>query len=253
VGFQINQEERIVAAKKFDVVIFNGRPASGKSEVLDYLKKCPLKERIKRFGIGEIDEIDDFPMLWTWFEEDAILEKKLGKPRLHTDREGYFLYQYQWHLLIERLSLEYQKRLRDTAGYHAQYTTLIEFSRGAKHGGYQAAYPHLSDEILKKAVIFYVDVSLEESRRKNRQRFNPDKPDSILEHGLPDDKLEKLYGAVDWEQFTTEDEHYVMVRDIPVPYVVLHNEPDITTARGPELGQALADLLSRLWQLHQAR
>lgn len=238
-----------MADQIFDIIILNGRPASGKSEVIDYLKKTPVEERIKRFHIGKLDEIDDFPMLWTWFEEDAILEKILKKPRIHTDAEGYFLYEYQWHLLIERISLEYQKRLRDFPNYHQEYTTLVEFSRGTEHGGYQAAYQHLSEEILRKAAIFYIDVSFEESLRKNRKRFNPAKPDSILEHGLPDAKLTRLYKEVDWETFRGPDPEYITVKGIRVPYIVLHNEPDITTARDENLGRALEALLGKLWQL----
>lgn len=233
----------------FDILILNGRPASGKSEVIDYLKKTPLEERIRRFHIGKLDEIDDFPMLWTWFEEDAILEKILKQPRLYSDSEGYFLYEYLWHLLIERISLDYQKRLRDIPNYHTEYTTLVEFSRGTEHGGYQAAYPHLSDEILKKAAIFYIDVSFEESLRKNRKRFNPAKPDSILEHGLPDAKLTRLYKEVDWETFRGNDPEFITIKGIRVPYIVLHNEPDITTARDENLGQALEKLLGQLWAL----
>jgi len=30
----------------FDIIILNGRPAAGKSEIIDYLKKTPIKERI---------------------------------------------------------------------------------------------------------------------------------------------------------------------------------------------------------------
>ncbi|HFE65449.1 MAG TPA: hypothetical protein ENK14_13705, partial [Caldithrix sp.] len=133
-----------MSKNNFDVIILIGRPAAGKSEVIDYLKKTPLEERSKRFHIGKFEEIDDFPMLWTWFEEDAILEKIMQKPRLHTDKDGYFLYEYLWHLLIERISMEYSKRLRD-ADYHQTHTTIIEFSRGKEHGGYRAAFPHLSD------------------------------------------------------------------------------------------------------------
>jgi hypothetical protein len=125
----------------FDIIILNGRPGSGKSEVIDYLKKTPLDERMRRFHIGKLDEIDDFPMLWTWFEEDAILEKLMGKPRLHSDSDGYFLWEHLWHLLIERISMDYSKRLRDQADFHSEYTALIEFSRGTEHGGYKAAYP----------------------------------------------------------------------------------------------------------------
>jgi len=233
----------------FDIIILNGRPASGKSEVIDFLKKTADRERRERYHIAIFDDIDDFPMLWTWFEEDHILEKSLSKPRLHTDPEGYFKYPYLWHLLIERLSLEYSKRLRDFDKYHDRFTTLIEFSRGSEHGGYRAAYPHLSGDILRRAAIFYVDVSFEESLRKNRRRFNPDKPDSILEHGLPDEKLKKMYERVDWSEFVGAENEYVTVNGIRVPFVVFHNEPDLTTARGPELALKLEELFEKLWQL----
>jgi len=235
----------------FDIIILNGRPASGKSEVIDYLNKATPQERLERFHIAEFDEIDDFPMLWTWFEEDAILEKVLNKPRMHTDKDGYFLHEYQWHLLIERLALEYNKRIRDNENYHQKNTTLIEFSRGSEHGGYQEAYQHLSDKILERAAIFYVDVSYSESLRKNRNRFNPDRPDSILEHGLPDEKLERLYKDVDWEEFRGDNSEYISIKGHQVPYVVFDNEDDITTERGEELGHALEDLLQQLWKLYK--
>ncbi|PIS30851.1 MAG: hypothetical protein COT43_00835 [Candidatus Marinimicrobia bacterium CG08_land_8_20_14_0_20_45_22] len=232
----------------FDILILNGRPASGKSEVIDYLKKQTPEVRGKRFHIGNFDEIDDFPMLWIWFEEDAILEKLMDKPRIHSDKDGYFLHEYLWHLLIERISMDYSKRLRDHENYHDHTTTLVEFSRGSEHGGYRAAYPHLSQEILKKAAIFYIDVPFEESLRKNRKRFNPEKPDSILEHGLPDAKLKRLYEFSDWEEFKGTDPEFVTVKGIQVPYVVLHNEPDITTARDENLGNVLEQLFGKLWK-----
>nr|HPI72548.1 hypothetical protein [bacterium] len=212
----------------FDILILLGRPASGKSEVIDFLKKTPAIERLERFHIGVIEEIDDFPMLWIWFEEDAILEKILKKPRLHTDAEGYFLHPYQWDLLIERMNLDYQKKLRDHADYHNEYTTLIEFSRGTEHGGYASAFSHLSPEILQRAAILYIDVGYEESLRKNRRRFNPNRPDSILEHGLPDAKLERLYREVDWQQVSKPSASHVSIQGIKVPYVVLKNEPELT-------------------------
>jgi len=233
----------------FDIIILNGRPASGKSEVIDYLKKTPLDERIQRFHIGQMDEIDDFPILWAWFEDDAILEKVLKKPRLQSTKDGLFLHEYQWHLLIERISMDYSKRLRDINDYHEEHTALIEFSRGTEHGGYIDAYPHLSDDILKKAAIFYIDVSYNESLRKNKKRFNPDRPDSILEHGLPDWKLERLYGKVDWEEFKGSDPEFINIKGHKVPYVVLENEADITTARDENLGNALEELFGKLWKI----
>jgi hypothetical protein len=188
-------------------------------------------------------------MLWTWFEEDAILEKILQKPRMHTDKEGYFLQEYQWHLLIEKISMEYSKKLRDNDAYREDFTTLVEFSRGSEHGGYFEAYKYLSDEILEKAAIFYIEVSFDESLRKNRKRFNPDRPDSILEHGLPDEKLKRLYGEIDWEAFKGDDPEFITIKGHRVPYIVLQNEKDITTARDEKLGAALEDHFGKLWSL----
>ncbi len=236
----------------FDVLILIGRPASGKSEIIDFLKRTPSDERQRRFHVAGLDILDDFPMLWTWFEEDHILAERFGQPRLHTDAEGYFKYSYLWHLLIERLGLEYHKRLRDDAVYHARATTLVEFSRGSEHGGYTEAFPHLPDDLLQRAGVVYVRVSFAESLRKNRRRFNPDRPDSILEHGLPDAKLERLYGEDDWDTLSGgEGSGFLRVRDIPVPFAVFENEDDVTTGQ-PELLEArLEEVLRRLWSLRR--
>lgn len=232
----------------FDILLLIARPAAGKSEIIDYLKRTPLEAREKRFHLGSLDEIDDFPMLWTWFEEDALLDQ-MGHPRLHTDAEGFFLGQHLWDLLIERIGLEYQKRLRDIPGYVNEYSTLVEFSRGKEHGGYTSAFAHLSDQMVEKMAILYVNVPWEESLRKNRKRFNPDKPDSILEHALPDSKLERLYKEVDWEEVSQEDPEYVIICGTRVPYVVFDNSDDVTTARGDALGQRLEECLNKLWKL----
>lgn len=221
------------------------RPAAGKSEIINYLKNTPLQERIRRFHIGEFEEIDDFPMLWTWFEEDAILDQ-MGFPRLHTTSDGYFKHQYLWDLLIERIALDYQKLLRDFSGD----TVILEFSRGSEHGGFKSAFQHLSGEILKHLGIVYIDVSWEESLRKNRRRFNPDRPDSILEHGLPDEKLEALYRETDWPAIIQGHPDWLTIQGFQVPYAIFDNEDDVTTAQGPALGQRLEETLTRLWSLY---
>ncbi len=231
----------------FDILVLNARPAAGKSEIIDYLKQCSLEERKKRFRIAEFEEIDDFPMLWTWFEEDDILQK-MGYPRLHSDEQGYFKEKYLWHLLIRRMSFDYQKKVTRIPNYHQSYTTIIEFSRGSEHGGYREAYQHLSKEVVEHMAILYLDVSYEESLRKNRARFNPNKPDSILEHGLPDEKMEVLYKDVDWHELTQPDPAYVYIQGVNVPYVVFENEDDVTTGRGDALGDRLEARLQTLWQ-----
>ena len=232
----------------FDILLLIARPAAGKSEIIDYLKRTALESRVRRFHIGEFGEIDDFPMLWTWFEEDALLAE-MGFPRLHTDAEGYFLGNHLWDLLVRRICLEYRKQQRPAAGKVAPPTTILEFSRGAEHGGYASAFANLSRPVVEKLAILYVNVSWAESRRKNRQRFNPERPDSILEHGLSDEKLERLYMEDDWGEVSAADPHFVAIQGRRVPYVVFENEDDVTTGRGDPLGARLGVCLGRLWEV----
>jgi hypothetical protein len=206
--------------------------------------------RRERFHIAQLDVRDDFPMLWAWFEEDTILSKKFGLPRLHSDEDDYFKFQELWHLLIERLSLEYGKILRDDPSYHEHSTCMIEFSRGSEHGGYAQAFQHLSDEVLEHAVIMYVRVPYEESLRKNRRRFNPDRPDSILEHGLSDEKMKRLYRDDDFASVAPGDSGLIEIRGQYVPFVVFPNEDDVTTDKPDQLAARLESVLGELWELY---
>lgn len=234
----------------FPLIIMNARPPAGKSEIIHFLNATPEAERRSRYHLGRLTVFDDFPMLWAWFEEDDLLERALGRPRLHTTPDGYFSQVDFWHVLIHRLSLEYDKWRRDP---QEETTAVIEFSRGAEHGGYRAAFPHLSDAILSQAACCYVRVSYQESLRKNRTRFDPSRPDSILQHSLPDEKMERLYRDDDWDSLTADHPEYLNVRGHRVPYVVFENEDDVTTHPGPELADSLAACLGRLWALWRGR
>ncbi len=240
-----------MSTQNFSILILIARPAAGKSEIIHYLKHTPLDQRRQRFYIGELFEIDDFPMLWSWFEEDTLLSE-MGKQRLYTDEDGNFKWHYLWDLLVRRIALEYKKHQRDMpAGSDYAVTTLIEFARGKEHGGFKAAFQSLSPQILQRAAILYIQVSYAESLRKNRRRFNPQRPDSILEHGLPEEKMEKLYKEIDWEELTQgQMQGCLEIQGYQVPFVVLENEDDLTTSGGEPLGERLEDRLSVLWRAY---
>jgi len=233
----------------FDILLLIARPAAGKSEIIHFLTNLPKSERITRFHVGDFHQIDDFPMVWAWLDEDRLLSK-MGLPRLDTDDQENFKYPYLWDLLIERICLEYQKSCRDV-NTGVDVTALLEFSRGKEHGGYRSAFQHIDPAIAERMAILYVNVPWEESLRKNRRRFNPDRPDSILEHGLPDEKLERLYKEEDWTELSSSDPEWITIQNRPVPYVVFENADDVTTDRGPELASRLEDCLNRLWKLYR--
>lgn len=234
----------------FDILLLIARPAAGKSEIIDHLKRTSTQDRVENYHIGDFQEIDDFPMLWTWFEEDDILEK-LGHSRLHTDENYNFLGDHLWNVLIERINLDYSKLVRDEPDYHQNKTVILEFARGTQHGGFKSAFEHLSEQVAERLAILYVNVSWEESLRKNRARFNPDKPDSILEHGLTDEKLEILYRHVDWDEVSAQHPEFIEIQGVRVPYAVFENEDDVTTERGDALAQRLKETLGRLWKLYE--
>jgi hypothetical protein len=95
-----------------------------------------------------------------------------------------------------------------------------------------------------------VRVPFEESLRKNRRRFNPNKPDSILEHGLTDDKMERLYRDDDWATVAPDDSGLLSIRGQSVPYAVFPNEDDITTGKPDQLADRLKSVLDKLWELY---
>lgn len=234
----------------FEVFALIGRPAAGKSEVIDYLKKTALEERLKRFHVGHFEELDDFPYIWDWFQEDDILTKH-GRERLYTDKDYYFKDEFLWNLCIEKLSVAFQAKAESDPEFTAKTTTILEFARGGKNG-FREAFSHLSEDILKRMGVVYIEVSYEESCRKNRRRARPGLEGSILHHSLPDDKMDFYYKENDWYEMAPDRHGWFEAKGIRVPYVVLPNEPEVTD--DPEkLGPALGDVFEKLWELRSEK
>ncbi len=230
----------------FDVIILIGRPAAGKSEVIDYLKKTQSGERSRRFHVGEFEEIDDFVYVWETFEVDDILSRN-GKSRVWSDEKYWFKDHFIWNLYIERVSLTYRKKLAADPNYHDKTTTIVEFARGGENG-FGEAFSYLHEEILKRAGIIYIKVPYEESVRKNRRRARPGMEDSILYHSLPDEKMEFYYKTNDWEKLTANDPNFIEIKGFKVPYAVFENMPE-KTDDPVKLGAELERATAKLWSI----
>jgi len=237
--------------EKLDVILLIGRPAAGKSETIDFLKQLPDERRLQDYHIAPFEELDDFLYVWQVFEDDNIREH-MGLPRRDTDANLYFLDDRIWDFFIERIDLDFRKKLARDPSFFEHRTVLMEFARGGK-SGFTNAFQHLSDDVLARAAILYIDVSFEESLRKNRRRYRPEQADSILYHALEDAKMERYYKDNDWARLSEgRDEGFIAVKGRQVPFAVFHNEPEKTL--DPELlGAALRDATGRLAGLFTAK
>lgn len=135
--------------------------------------------------------------------------------------------------IYPKIEKEAADLLRDK---HAQYTDsfdgktiIIEFARGGAHDsdmplkppfGYKHSIGSLSKEILEKAVVLYVWVTPEESRRKNDARTDPNDPGSILHHGVPIEVMMNDYGTddMDWLEKNSDKEGTIAIESEGVKY-----------------------------------
>lgn len=228
------------------ILIITGRPAAGKSEVIDFLKKADPKERLERFHIADFEELDDFVYVWETFEIDDILTKH-GKPRVWTDEKYWFKEHFIWNLYIERINLEYRKKLARDPDYHAKKTVLVEFARGGENG-ITEALSYLHEDLLPQASLMYIRVSYEESVRKNHRRARKGQEDSILYHSLPDEKMDFYYKTNDWEKLEANDPNFIEVKGFKIPYAVFENEPE-KTLDSRLIADELQRVAKKLWSM----
>lgn len=224
----------------FKTLILIGRPASGKSEFIDYMKKCDVNERIEKFHIGNIYELDDFLWLWQKFVEDDCWEAA-GYERRFSKRVDHAYVITDSSILdycLARFNAEYPKQPQDG-------TTLVEFARGAGDGGYLHALSHLSDEILNDAAVLFIHTSFEEATRRNNARYQEKLKHSVLAHKVPDEDMARFGKEIDWLKITNDQPSgSLQIRGIALPFVTMSNEPELKDA-GP-LGQRYENALSIL-------
>ena len=232
----------------FPILIITGRPAAGKSEVIDFLRKCDPAERLEKYHIAQFEELDDFVYVWETFELDDLMSQ-MGKERVWSDEKYWFKDPYIWDLYMKRLALDYQKKVMKDPSYHDRMTTLVEFARGGDDAIHHAL-SFLSDEMLSRASLMYIRVSYEESVRKNHRRARKGEEDSILYHSLPDEKMEAYYKANDWEKLEARNPNFIEVNGHRLPYAVFENMPEKTLDPNLIAGE-LKRATSRLWGIYR--
>jgi hypothetical protein len=240
----------------FQHLLVLGRPACGKSEFIDFLKHTSDDMRRERLHIGRFEEVDDFPWIWEKFLDDEIWERA-GYERLYTEEympgnpglapKGAKLFDWCMHKFNDVISRQYLVR----TDFYRDSTLLIEFSRGGVDG-FSKALSILKPEILKRAAIFFISVTREESWRRNVARYQEKLKHSILAHMVPRETYDCFYDINDWETLT-QRKHYgwLDVQGTQIPFVTMNNEPESTDP--VVLEERYAVSLARLWELRSGR
>ena len=173
--------------------------------------------------------------------------------RLHSKRagHGYILDSGDlFDFLMEKFDFEIAKRYLSDSGFYGDNTLLIEFSRGGERP-YAPALARLRREIFERAAILYVEVSGEESLRRNEARYREKLKSSILAHKCPDEDMARFYRDDDWPALTGKKmDGLLSVSGVDVPFVNMPNEPESVdpAVLGPRHGAAL----DKLWKLRNS-
>jgi len=216
-------------------------PASGKSETLTFLRELDPNERLQRLHINNPVEIDDYQLVAEWFKSDDAREKN-NLSRVYTGRRnaegGGFKTQQQWNHLTMFLNLQYKALLAGNPNIHSDSTVLLECARGGPENasfplpyGYEQVIHVLDNELLRNAVILYVKVSPEESKRRNRARHNPNDPLGTLGHMVPEKVMRDEYGCDDihWLVSQSKDSGFINIKGFNIPIAIFDNQEDKTS------------------------
>ena len=188
-------------AEIFDTLLLLALPASGKSEVRNFLtNKDP-----ELFHMGETIQIDDYPYVHIQLVIDEAL-KELGEPRIyHSEddaggRNGPFLDAYDWSALIELLNEDYHEILMGKAE-NPKYAAIRLFER------LDAASVRAGGEAKIAALSPAVRAKLEEMLEKEARE-------------LFDDKIKNVSGSRDGKTIVIEISRGgpVGVRPLPEHY-----------------------------------
>ncbi len=248
----------------FDNILVWALPASGKSETFKFVESLAPEKRAA-LHLGEFVGVDDYPLVASLFRVDDACELA-GMERIHTRKqdlvEGGFSHSRCWEMLDRHLAAEYMSLVHRRPNLYDEHTVLIECARGGSVDegyplphGYFSTLGYLPDELLAKAVILYVKVSPEESKRKNAARYDPADPLGTMGHKVPDKVMESDYGCDDiaWMiragEAAGREGHIQSPGGLWVPIGVLDNNEDMTTwvRDNSVVGEARAEASNKLY------
>ncbi|HOW27977.1 MAG TPA: hypothetical protein PK876_05715 [Elusimicrobiota bacterium] len=191
-----------MANNKGFFIFLLGRPGGGKSEIFRRISKKLMGGGVARF----IERVDDFPKLWGIFQED----EKTGawKHCRKTPDGGYKVTDNGvWDMILKQVNDDVlQQRDPDKV-------IFIEFARTY----YMSALKNFSKDVLRNALIVYVNCSFETCWKRNVARHEAAVAAGSDDHLVSREEMEITY---------LNDDMAELVKKQPCPVVVVENERD---------------------------
>jgi hypothetical protein len=237
----------------FEHLFVLGRPAGGKSEFIDFMKKVSDQDRAAHFGIGRFEEVDDFPWLWEACLDDDARENR-GEARVISERtpEGYNITRPKFRgSLVNRFNDTIATKYLANPAFYDGGTLLIEFARG-QPDGFRESLERFDPGILRRGAILYINVSFEESYRRNSARYKKGQEESTLFHKVPDRDMFGFFLHNDWDEMTGgRPDGRIDLAGVSVPFVSMPNEPE--SSDPGVLRERYSQALGRLMDLSRTR
>lgn len=134
----------------FKTVLLMALPASGKSEIRNFMANMEPERLKEEFHIGENLQLDDFPYVNFMRLIDNSLEKR-GEPRLfyRTDNDPFFN-DYDWGTLVNLLNEDYERMMaRERINPESYAMELFErMDRAATGAGLTARISELDEKLI---------------------------------------------------------------------------------------------------------
>lgn len=159
----------------FKVVLLNALPASGKSEVRNFMANIEAKRLQDEFHIGENLQLDDFPYVHMMRRIDNTLQE-MGEPRIFYPGEEPFTDGRDWGTLVHLLNEDYYD-LMNRVVVNPESAAMYLFERIDRAGQIVGLPPRMGN--LKEEVRNHVAEKLEAEAREMLEAKHAQYPDSF--------------------------------------------------------------------------
>jgi len=154
----------------FNVLLLQALPASGKSEVRNFMANMDPEILRKEFHVGENLQLDDFPYVFLMRRIDEVLEE-MGQPRIYYPGDDPFIDGRDWGTLSHLLNEDYHDLINrnkvETSSVAEYYFERID--RASQMAGLAPRLSQLDENIRKQVAEKLEDLAKSMKEAKESQ------------------------------------------------------------------------------------